>query len=158
MFMHGISIIISRMYSYIVFPISGPDETSMSSISSDKMPKSEVDGSESSQPVRQETSKSVYEYEDPEDDFLSDYNISDDEFTPSRRKKRKEPPAKKVPLSNLLYSTNLVYLSAINIHKDSSGIWQTVQFLNNNSLEKPLCTKQIEQQLHMHAQKVITKP
>ena len=77
-------------------PFSGPDETSMSSISSDKMPKSEVDGSESSQPIRQETSRSVYECEDPEDDYLSDYNISDDEFTPSRRKKRKEPPAKKV--------------------------------------------------------------
>eukprot|EP00112_Aurelia_sp_Birch-Aquarium-sp1_P004034 Seg1455.5 transcript_id=Seg1455.5/GoldUCD/mRNA.D3Y31 product="Zinc finger protein ubi-d4" protein_id=Seg1455.5/GoldUCD/D3Y31 len=81
----------------------GPDETSMSSISSDKIPKSEVDGSESSQPVRQETSKPAYECEDPEDDFLSDYNISDDEFTPSRRKKRKEPPAKKGKKNSLAW-------------------------------------------------------
>lgn len=68
----------------------------MTSILSDKLPKSDVDTSEASNMSKNDNSKLGYECEEPDEEVLSDYNMSDDEFTPSKRKRRKEPPVKKV--------------------------------------------------------------
>ena len=79
----------------------GMDETSMTSISSEKLPKPETESTEANNLVRNDSSKLVYECEEPEEEVLSDYNLSDDEFTPSKRKRRKETPAKKVSFGSM---------------------------------------------------------
>ena len=84
----------------------GPDETSMTSISSDKLPKPEIDASDLSNLSRNDSSKLGYECEELEDEVLSDYNLSDDEFTPSKRKRRKEQPVKKVSHSIGIFMAN----------------------------------------------------
>lgn len=81
----------------------GLDESSMTSISSEKLPKPETDTVETNSVVRNESSKLVYECEEPEEEVLSDYNLSDDEFTPSKRKRRKEAPVRKVSLGSSMY-------------------------------------------------------
>eukprot|EP00794_Sanderia_malayensis_P020399 gene20399-22412_t len=69
------------------------DEGSLSSIPSEKLLKMDLDTSE--QFLGPSDARRM-DYEDQEEDILSDYNPSDDEFTPgSRRKKKKEAPAKK---------------------------------------------------------------
>ena len=87
-------------YSYIIFPTissQGMDESSMTSISSEKLSKPDSDNAlETSSLLRNDSSKLTYECDEPEEEVLSDYNLSDDEFTPSKRKRRKEAPVRKV--------------------------------------------------------------
>ena len=69
----------------------------MTSISSEKLAKPESEASEVGSVSRHETAKlGGYECEEPEEEVMSDYNLSDDEFTLSKRKRRKEPAVKKV--------------------------------------------------------------
>jgi len=73
----------------------GIDETSMTSISSEKVPKQEIDAPETISLLKNDSSKVAYECDEPEEEILSDYNVSDDEFTPSKRKRRKEASVRK---------------------------------------------------------------
>ena len=77
------------------------DETSMSSVLSDKTAKTDPEVPEATQaPSRQEARPP--ENEEAEEEGMSMYDGSDDEFTIGSRRKRKKdalPPAKKVCIS-----------------------------------------------------------
>ena len=87
---------------------TGIDETSMTSMSSEKVSKQEIDAPETISLLKNDSSKAAYECDEPEEEMLSDYNLSDDEFTPSKRKRRKEAPVRKV--DGYQYIVQMIYI------------------------------------------------
>ena len=83
----------------------------MTSISSEKVPKQEIDAPETISLLKNDSSKVAYECDEPEEEILSDYNVSDDEFTPSKRKRRKEASVRKVDVYHCIISMVFIFSS-----------------------------------------------
>ena len=96
----------------------------MSSTFSEKLQRNESDPPEPTPLPKPEVAKSSYDYEEQEDETMSDYNISDDEFTPSKRRKRKDASFKRVCFC---------MLKGIFVVEDSIGVLE-----HNTNFQNPL--------------------